>query len=270
MENPNSLFIQDYETETKRIVKFIQDFVASCPRKKVILGLSGGIDSAVVASLYCLALGPKNVHVVLMPAPNSSRNSVDDAFKQAKILGIPGENVHYKPLAEKLKAFGFSEADLRHSNLGIGNTAARLRMTTLFLVADEVGAVVSGTENMTEHMLGYFTIGGDEVSIIEPIHHLYKTEVQNLAKRLCVISEIRNKKPSAELWNGQTDEDELGFSYYNADIVLASFPCNHTAVIDFISYGVSRDVGKKIIERVQYTKFKRKKPFHLKRRVGNE
>ncbi|MEA3272950.1 MAG: NAD(+) synthase [Patescibacteria group bacterium] len=263
MKDLKQLFIQDYEAETERITGFFRTFFDGCPRKRAILGFSGGIDSTVATALCCREIGPENVDVVLMPAPNSSRGSVDDAFKQAKVLGIPCENIHYKPIAEKLKTFGFDEESLQQANLQIGNTAARIRMATLFQIADEVGAVVIGTENQTEHLLGYFTIGGDEVSIIEPFQHLYKTEVRGLADYLGnIIPEIRNKKPSAELWDGQTDEDELGFTYHDADIVLAGI----MADVGWVVYGVTTAVATKVIARVNYTEFKRERPFHLERR----
>lgn len=263
MKNPNELFIQDYAAESVRIENFIQDFFDNCPRKKVILGLSGGLDSAVVASLCCRALGPENVHAVLMPAPNSSQESYDDAMVQTSELKIPWRNVHRWSVKKILRSFGYSATGLQKANLDIGNTAARIRMTILFKIADEVDAIVSGTENLTEHLLGYFTIGGDEVSLIEPIRHLYKTEVENLAKYLGVIAEIRAKKPSAELWEGQTDEDELGFSYRDADIVLK---CHLSDLKeDLGDYNISNRTIDKILKRYYYTKFKRNRPFCIKR-----
>jgi NAD+ synthase len=262
MKKVNKLFSSNHEAEAKRITKFIRKHFKSSPRKKVVLGLSGGLDSAVCAALYCRAIGPENVHVVLMPALNSSKNSEIHARKQAKILGIPKKNIHLRPLEKSLKAFGLPRAELKKGSLRIGNIAARLRMVNLFDVADKVGAIVSGTENLTEYLLGYFTIGGDAVSVIEPIHHLYKWEVRGLAKELGVISEILNKKPSAELWDGQTDEGELGFSYNEADIALAS----KTAEKNPSDYGVSKSAAEKVFARKNYTEFKRNLPFHLKRR----
>lgn len=271
----DSLFVRDYKAEVKRIVEFIRDYFTSCPREKVVFGLSGGLDSAVCASLYCRAIGPENVYVVLMPAPNSSKNSEIHARRQAEILGIPPENIHFRSLEKQLKAFGFSDNELKKGSVRIGNIAARLRMTILFDTADKVGlprrssdkvgtkagAVVSGTENLTENLLGYFTIGGDAVSIIEPIRHLYKWEVRGLAKELGVIEEIRNKKPSAELWEGQTDESELGFSYNEADVTLA---CKNAGK-NPADYGVSKSASAKVLARKNYTEFKRNLPFHLKR-----
>ncbi len=263
MKNPNTLFIQNFEVETQRIVKFIRKHFVSCPRKKVVFGLSGGLDSAVCASLYCRALGPENVHVVLMPAPNSSGASEKDAKAQAGALKIPEENIHYRPLGKILAAYGFADTELKNASLRIGNVSARLRMINLFDLADEVGAIVSGTENLTENLLGYFTIGGDEVSLIEPIHHLYKWEVRKLAEYLGVIPEILNKRPSAELWDGQTDEGELGFSYNDADITLV---CKMAESAKNPSdYGVDEVVAEKVLARVNYTEFKRKKPVHLER-----
>lgn len=261
MKDPNNLFIQDYKEETARIVVFIRRFFSTCPRKKVILGLSGGIDSAVVASLCCNALDPKNVYVVMMPAPNSSKKSRDDAFTQTKSLGILDENIYYRPLQRLLETFGFNERELEKGNLIIGNTSARLRMVILFKIADEVGAVVSGTENKVEHLLGYFTIGGDAVSIIEPIHHLFKREVKKLAEYLGVVPEILNKPPSAELWNGQTDEGELGFFYDDADVILRCL--EQGDILMARNHGIEQEIIDKVNQRRQYSEFKRQVPYCL-------
>lgn len=262
MRNPNELFIQDYQAETERIVRFIQDRIAKSPRKKAIIGLSGGVDSSVAASLCCRALGPENVHAVIMPAPNTSRESTDDAYKQANELKIPPENVHQKSITRALAAFGYTEENFQERNDRAGNVAARLRMIRLFDVADEVDAVVCGTENRTEHLLGYFTTGGDEISHFEPTQHLYKEEIYGLAKYLDdVLQKIIDKEPSAELYRGQTDEGDLEFTLRDADIVFVCLDLFK----DCLAYGVLPSTMDKILDRNSYTTFKRIRPYHLKR-----
>jgi len=202
---------------TEKAVKFLQDYLAEHKIEKVILGLSGGLDSAVVYNLAVRAVGQENVIAVALPNGNQGAKSLQDAYRVVFALDW---NIRYViDISSMVDAFRLvlktGDAPLR-----TGNIAARVRMVVLYDTAAKEGGIVLGTENKTEHYLGYFTRWGDEASDIELIRDLYKTEVRDLARYLGVPDEIIDKPPSADLWEGQTDEEELGISYETADLII--------------------------------------------------
>lgn len=203
----------DYNKVENQISGFIRRMVSESGMKKAVIGLSGGIDSTVVAYLTVKALGKENVYGIILPCEDNIYKN--DAFNLAERLDI-----NYEILS--IKKFVDDFISIKHINdkIRIGNFMARIRMCILYDKAKELDALVIGTTNKTEMLLGYFTKYGDGAVDIEPIADLYKTEIFELAKYLGVPENIINKTPSADLWEGQTDEEELGMNYDNIDKIL--------------------------------------------------
>lgn len=217
--------------ETEKIVSFIQKILNEQKIEKAVIGLSGGIDSTVSLYLLKKAIEPKNIIVLHLPYSNLYS---DELKKIIKNLKIPEENfktISIKKAVDNLsnqlfhlrgdspelaEGHGSSEVDRTR----LGNIMARIRMIILYDFAKKHQALVCGTENKSEHLLGYYTRFGDEASDFEPIKHLYKIQVFELASFLGVPKSIIEQKPTAGLWQNQTDEDEFGFFYQEADHVL--------------------------------------------------
>lgn len=207
--------------EIKNIItKFIHDEVGKTGLKNVVIGLSGGVDSSVVATLAVKALGKDRVIGILMPATNFDMLNAN--YKDAQNLASSLDIKHITiPVSTIVNPYylTFIEGG-QNGKLRIGNIRARSRMTILYDQAMTRNALVLGTTNKTEFLLGYFTKYGDGGVDIEPIADLYKTEVFKLARYINISDEIVNKPPSADLWDGQTDEEELGLKYSEADQIL--------------------------------------------------
>src|SRR5690606_277116 len=197
------------------LVGFIADQIAKAGMKRAVIGLSGGLDSAVSAYLTAEALGPENLLAIRMPYKTSSPDSLNDADAVIKALGLPSMTIPITEMADPLFA-RFPDMSERRK----GNVMARLRMTILYDQSVPWGGLVMGTSNKTELLLGYSTIYGDSGVALQPIGDLYKTQVRELAAALGVPEQIIKKPPSADLWQGQTDEGELGFTYAEVDQLL--------------------------------------------------
>jgi NAD+ synthase len=197
-----------------KLVRFLKEETKKRSFNRCVLGLSGGVDSAVVATLASLALGPENVLGVFMPYVRVEED-LKDARKLVEKTGIRFKTVDIAPM---INAYfkGFPAAD----RVRRGNKMARERMAVLFDLFKDFAALVLGTGNRTEMLLGYFTLYGDSACALNPIGALYKTQVWQLAGAVGVPRSIIEKKPSARLWPGQTDEDELGITYREADRLL--------------------------------------------------
>ncbi|NUQ80037.1 MAG: NAD+ synthase [Bacteroidetes bacterium] len=204
-----------YPEITAGLVMFIRKSVREPGFSKVVLGLSGGIDSALVAALAVKALGPENVLGVRMPYQTSSPDSLADAQLVADTFGFQLETVSITEACEGL----FSLSGETNQNRR-GNVMARMRMIVLFDRSQRDSRLVLGTSNKTELMLGYGTWYGDMASAVNPVGDLYKTQIRELSEFLGVPQPVIKKKPSADLWTGQTDEQEMGFSYDDADQIL--------------------------------------------------
>lgn len=245
-----------YALITDYLVRFIDDEVRKTGLKNVVLGLSGGIDSAVVAVLAHKAFG-NDLLCVKMPSHYSSQSSLDDADELVSAFGMRAITCDISPL---LKAYENESM----SNLRKGNFSARMRMATLFDVSADEGALVLGTSNKSELMLGYGTLFGDLASAINPIGDLYKSEVFALARYLGVPASIIDKPPSADLWEGQSDEEELGYTYAVLDAALRAYVEERKTKEELIAEGHNAKLVELIITRIYRNQFKRKMPVIAK------
>jgi NAD+ synthase len=197
------------------LTDFIRDAVAGSGTSGVVLGLSGGVDSALAAALAAAALGPRRVHAFLLPYRTSNPASEADARAVAEQLAVERRVIDISPMIDAYFAIETDAGDARR-----GNKMARERMTILFDQAKKLGCLVLGTSNKTEILLGYSTVFGDNASSLNPLGDLYKRQVWQLAAHLGLPPQVLAKPPSADLWPDQTDESELGVTYEVADEVL--------------------------------------------------
>ncbi len=241
------------------LIEFVRQEITKTGITKAVIGLSGGIDSTVSAYITKEALGKENVYGILMPYKLSSKDSIEDALKVVSETGI-----HHKIFEITEAADGYINKFDEMDKVRRGNVLARLRMITLFDHSQLYGALVVGTSNKTELLLGYGTWYGDMASSLNPIGDLYKNQIYQLAKYFNVPQSIIEKKPSADLWVGQSDEDELGFSYDEADIILYHLYDLHYTVEDVVKLGFKEELVKGIAERVKRNQFKRLPPIIAK------
>ncbi len=250
------------------IIGFIADQIAKAGMRRAVIGLSGGIDSALSAYLSARALGAENVLAVRMPYKTSSPASLADAMLVIEALGLPHLTVEITPMAEPLFERFPDMTPLRR-----GNVMARLRMTVLYDQSADWGGLVMGTSNKTEFLLGYSTIYGDSGVALQPIADLYKYQVRQLARAVGVPQPIIDKAPSADLWEGQTDEDELGFTYDHVDQVLYLLVDERYTIDEVVAEGFSREFVTQVWERVKRNHYKRTMPNIAKlskRTIGHD
>lgn len=245
-----------YEMITTFLTKFLQDEVGKTGLRNAVVGLSGGLDSAVVAVLGHHAF-KERLLCVKMPSHFSSQNSLDDADELCERFGLRSVTCS---IEAPLKAMITADMD----NLRIGNLSSRLRMTTLFDLSAREQALVLGTSNKSELMLGYGTLFGDLASAVNPIGDLYKTEVYALARHLGVPDSIISKPPSADLWSGQSDETELGFSYAQIDAVLKSHVEERAGTQEMLDEGFEPALVELAVSRIYRNQFKRRMPVIAK------
>lgn len=203
----------------RKIVEFIKDYAG---QKPVVLGLSGGIDSAVCAYLAVEALGKDHIFGLIMPSPSNSDKDTRLAKEMAEILNIKYQEINLAGILQSFQQAG----ELFKDDKSFGNLKARVRMSLLYGLANKIDGLVVGTGNKTELMVGYFTKYGDGGVDLLPLGDLYKTEVRELAKHLGLPPEIIDRPPTAGLWAGQTDEGELGITYDKLDKILNAIENN--------------------------------------------
>ena len=241
---------------TTYLTRFLDEEVRKTGLGNAVVGLSGGIDSAVVAVLAYKAFGEKLL-CVKMPSHYSSQSSLEDADALCRTFGIRSVTVSIEPM---LRAYEHEGMD----NLRRGNFSARLRMATLYDVSARERALVLGTSNKSELMLGYGTLFGDLASALNPIGDLYKTEVFALARHLGVPKCIIDKPPSADLWAGQSDEAELGYSYAQLDGALKRYVEARASRDEMIEEGFEPALVDLVVSRIYRNQFKRKMPLIAK------
>jgi len=249
----------DLNKEKVRIIDFIRNYLSNAERDRLVVGLSGGVDSAVSTALAVEAIGSSNVTALIMPYETSNSESVADASDLAKQLGIDYQIIDITPVTKAYFENYAPEAD----HLRIGNWLARIRMCVLYDFSAKLQALVLGTSNRTEFMIGYFTQFGDSACAFEPIGHLYKTEVWKLAKILHIPEKIINKTPTADLWPGQSDEQEIGISYPVLDEIVYELTELHLSIsaTENLSYPV--ELYQKVERMIQSSAFKRRMPLIL-------
>jgi NAD+ synthase len=241
------------------IIGFIRRQLEQTGFERLVVGVSGGVDSATVAHLAVRALGPDSVLAVRMPFRSSAAESETDALRVVEALGCDSQRVDITPMAEPMLTLigDGEEADVRVRR---GNVLARLRMIVLYDRSAAFDALVCGTSNKTEALLGYGTLHGDMAAAIQPIGDLYKSQLRAVATELGVAPEIVAKPPSADLWPGQTDEGELGASYDDLDRILYALVDRRWTVERCVGAGLDGALVRWTAERVARYEFKRQTP----------
>lgn len=251
---------RNMKNTTSKIVNFIQETFKEKGFTKAIIGISGGIDSAVVVKLLVLTLGKDNV--IALSLPYGVQKDINDIKLVADYLGIPLEELNIKTAVNTLMdTLNYQSIISGPFGIGVGNLKARTRMIMLYDLSAYNNALVVGTSNRTELELGYFTHYGDGACALEPIGHLYKTEVFQLAKHLKIPEVIISKAPSAGLWDAQTDEEELGYTYDEIDRTLD--------IINIYNVKKGQGIGTtkqflNIMRRIEKNKFKSELPKRIK------
>jgi NAD+ synthase len=241
------------------IVGFIRAQMAQTGFSRLVVGLSGGVDSATVAFLAARAIGPDNLLAVRMPYRTSSDASETDALRVVAALGCRTERVEITAMVEPMLGL-IDEGDEASLNVRRGNVMARQRMVVLYDRSAAFDALVIGTSNKTEALLGYGTLHGDMAAALAPIGDLYKTQLRAVAAKLGVPRQILDKPPSADLWPGQTDEDELGRSYDLLDRALFALVDRRWSVDRCVAAGLDRGLVEWVAGRVARMEFKRQTP----------
>ncbi len=224
-----------------------------------VVGVSGGLDSALTCFLAAEALGPKNVLAVRLPHAGSSPDSLDDAVEVIRLTGVREHTVSITEMAAPLLATIPAADRIRR-----GNVLARLRMIVLYDQSAAFEGLVLGTGNKTEILLGYTTLFGDSACALNPLGDLYKTQVRQLAAAVGVPARILAKPPSADLWPGQTDEGELGVTYAEVDRLLYLLVDERLSAAGCVEAGFKPAMVRKVIERIRRNQYKRIPPVIAK------
>jgi NAD+ synthase len=241
------------------LTRFIQVEIRRAGFQRAVLGLSGGIDSSVVAYLCAKALGSENVLAVTMPYKTSSEATRRDSQEVIDRLGVQTVDL---PITPQIDAYFAAFPDA--AQMRLANKCARERMTVLYDQSAAFGGLVAGTSNKSELLLGYGTQFGDMASAINPIGDLYKTQLYQLAEYLGVPEHILHKEPTGDLWVGQTDEGELGFTYADVDRLLVQLVDRRVRRDELVAAGYAPEFVDRVIEIIRRNHYKRRMPVIAK------
>jgi len=238
---------------------FLRSEISRAGFDRAVIALSGGLDSALACYLAAEALGHENVLAIRMPYKTSSNDSLEHAQRVIDNLNIQSLTIPITEMVEPLFE-RFPEA----GQVRRGNAMARSRMIVLYDQSEAFRGLVVGTGNKTEILLGYTTLYGDSACGLNPLGDLYKTQVRQLSRDMDLPKEIIEKSPSADLWSGQTDEGELGFTYAEADRLLYLLVDQRFSPVECVEKGFSEEFVKKVTERIRRNHFKRVPPLIAK------
>jgi len=231
---------------------FIRTEITRTGLTRAVIGLSGGIDSALSCVLAARALGPENVLAIRMPYRTSSTDSLEDAQEVIDATGVQSLTIPISDMADALIS-----TDAEMNSMRRGNIMARCRMIVLYDRSASFHGLVVGTGNKTEILLGYSTLFGDSACAINPLGDLYKTQLRQLSQALGVPRRVIDKPPSADLWSGQTDEGELGFTYSEVDQLLYLLVDQRYTPAECVSAGFAEPFVRAVVERIKRNQFKR-------------
>jgi NAD+ synthase len=255
MVNVPSLLEINTDLARKILTSFLREEITRTGMARGVVGLSGGVDSALACFLVVEALGPANVLAVRMPYKQSSPDSLRHAEQVIQATGVKSLTIDITPMVEPLFT-QIPSIDARRK----GNIMARERMIILYDQSAEFGALVIGTGNKTEIMLGYTTLYGDSACALNPLGDLYKTQVRQLSRAMGVPEAIVAKAPTADLWSGQTDEGELGFTYEDVDRLLYLLVDERYSPEECVQAGFKKAFVERVVEIVRRNQFKRVLP----------
>lgn len=241
------------------LVRFLRSEIGRTGFRRAVVGLSGGIDSSTVCFLAARAFGAENVLAVTMPYKTSSAETREHSRLVIEQLGVKTIDV---PITPQIDAYFDRFPDA--SKLRLANKCARERMTILYDQSAAFEGLVVGTSNKTEILLGYTTLFGDMASAVNPIGDLYKSQLRMLARHLGVPKPIIDKPPTADLWRGQTDEQELGFSYDEADRLLVLWVDHRWRREELVAAGFDAAFVDRVLELVRRNHYKRRMPIIAK------
>jgi len=256
------------EVTRRVLVAFLRAEIKRFGFQKAVLGLSGGVDSALSCFLAAEAFEPQNVLALLMPYRTSAAESTEHALQVARSAGVATQSVDITPMVEPYLAQHPQMSAVRR-----GNVMARTRMIVLYDHSSQWNGLVVGTSNKTELLLGYGTLFGDMASAVNPLGDLYKTQVRQMARAVGVPEAIVQKAPSADLWAGQTDEGELGFTYADVDKLLYCLVDERYSPDEAIAEGFAPQFVAVVTRKLRQAQFKRVPPIIAKvsrRDVGHD
>ncbi len=256
------------EVTRRVLVAFLRRELERFGFRKAVLNLSGGVDSALSCFLTAEALGGENVLALLLPYRTSTPESAEHARQVIGLTGVSSKTIDITPMVEP-----YFEQYQQMSDVRRGNVMARMRMIVLYDHSVQWEGLPIGTSNKTELLLGYGTLFGDMASAVNPLGDLYKTQVRQMARAVGVPEAIIQKAPSADLWVGQTDEGELGFTYAEVDKLLYLLVDERYKTEEAIAAGFDRQFVETVVQRMRASQFKRMPPVVAKvsrRDVGHD